>query len=107
MKLNLKKGFLLPEHVKSAQKRPGDYLWRLNAKNRTGDEIHEEFTNLTFEEALTRAKEMFGKKTGTKEIIARVSIFGKVKHTPVCYWNSFTTNKDPKKTGTHYYVVVA
>ncbi|MCX6735479.1 MAG: hypothetical protein NTZ13_00130 [Candidatus Parcubacteria bacterium] len=101
LKLQLKKGFLLPEHVKAAQNKPGNYLWRLNATNETQDEVHEEFTNLTFEEALFRAKEMLGKKTPAKKIIAEVIIFGNVKHAPVCYWNKFVTNKDPNKTGTH------
>ena len=87
--------------MRTAQNKPGDYLWRLNATDEAQNEIHEEFTNLTFEEALSRAKEMLGKKTSAKKTITGVSIFGKASHAPVCYWNKFTPNKDPNKSGTH------
>lgn len=98
MKLSLKKGFLLSGHIKAAGKKGDEYLWRLIATDNEMNEVHEEFTNLTFEEALARAKEMLGKRANATKAITQVHIFGNLVHSPVCYWQKF---KETNKPGRH------
>jgi hypothetical protein len=100
MKLQLKKGFLIPEHVKAAFKKEGDYEWHLSALDKEGNEVHKEFTDASFEEALSRVTEMFGKKAGKKEIVS-VHIYGNSEKASAVSKELFERNKNPKKPGRH------
>ncbi|MFA5830335.1 MAG: hypothetical protein WC878_00735 [Candidatus Paceibacterota bacterium] len=100
MKLQLKKGFLIPEHVKSALKKEGDYEWHLSALDEAENELHKEFTDLSFSEAFSRLHEMLGKKADGKKIVA-VQIFGNFEKVPAVSTAMFERNKNPKKPGKH------
>ncbi len=102
MKLQLKKGFLLPEHIKSVLKKKSDYQWYLLAINETHSKKHEELTNLSFTETLARAKEILGKKYDGAKIV-EVQIFGDFKNMAV---NNLKINKDPTKPCKYYVVIV-
>jgi hypothetical protein len=104
MKLQLKKGFLIPEHVKAALKKEGDYKWHLSALDKAGNELHKEFTDATFEEILFRVQDMLGKKAGKKEIGA-VHLFGNAENAPELFRGKFERNRNPKKPGKHFLVL--
>lgn len=104
MKLQLKKGFLIPEHVKAALKKESDYKWHLSALDKTGNELHKEFTDASFEEILFRAQDMLGKKAGKNEISA-VHLFGNAENASVTFRDRFERNKNPKKPGRHVLVL--
>lgn len=100
MKLQLKKGFLLPEHLIAMQKTSSDYEWCLTATN--GEKIiHKEYTKSSFVETVSRGESMLGKKKG-KEVIQMVYLFGDPKKATLEYQGNFQPNKDPSIRGTHY-----
>jgi len=101
LKLRLKKGFLLTEHLPTAKKQKNEYLWHLSAADRDENEIHEEFTDLLFSEVLKRAKDIIGKKICGKTIF-RVSIFGDPELAILGYRGKFEINEDPKKSGMYH-----